>query len=203
MLYCWCDCETTNKKPNLADVIELAGMIVDKNKVLEEFMILMKPVDIRKLGKLNVQEALDVNHYTVQEIMTFPSAYQGMNEFIEILRKYDNGGYIMAGYNVVYDSTCIKNMLRKTSHNLKKENRIDFYDMFSPYPLDVYQLAIALRNMGMLPGIFNLENMKLSTLCEYYGIPIDAHRGLSDVRATRQLLIVLYRLMEKYFKKEK
>jgi len=37
-------------------------------------------------------------------------------------------------------------------------------------------------------GQLSLPNYKLQTVCEHFGVQIDAHDALSDIKATRELL---------------
>jgi division protein CdvB (Snf7/Vps24/ESCRT-III family) len=46
-------------------------------------------------------------------------------------------------------------------------------------------------------GSINLVNAKLITACENFGITIDAHDALSDIKATRELM---QRIMKEYLK---
>lgn len=56
--------------------------------------------------------------------------------------------------------------------------------------IDVLDLALWVRAMHG----HNYDDMKLETICKYYGIPIEAHDALGDVKATIELAKVLTRL---------
>ena len=46
-------------------------------------------------------------------------------------------------------------------------------------------------------GKISLPNYKLETVCDHFGIKIDAHDAISDIRATKQLIDILDKLLFK------
>ncbi len=61
---------------------------------------------------------------------------------------------------------------------------LDSYkDLFHYKSLDVFSIVFALRHIGLNSA----ENDKLETMCNYFGIGIEAHNALSDIEATKKL----------------
>ena len=83
----------------------------------------------------------------------------------------------------------------KPTEWFKKNGNPYFYGYVNYHLLDVIQ-ATALFTVA---GKMKLQNMKLGTVCEHFGISLKAHDALEDIRATRQ---VFYRYADVLTKEE-
>jgi DNA polymerase III subunit epsilon len=177
------DCETTGLDSEKHDIIQLAGIIV-AGKEIKEFNFNIAPTNPDT--SVISQEALDVNGYSIEQIMGFTPArdiyFELLSLFGEYIDKYDkNDKFTPAGYNVRFDVDFLKQFFLK-NEDVYYGSWIN-YRMIDPLPV-LYFLDFA--------GKISLENYKLSTVCEHFGIEIKAHDALSDIRATRELLGKLY-----------
>ena len=82
----------------------------------------------------------------------------------------------IVGYNTSFDIGFIKAWF--------KDNDAKFSDYFTYKDIDVFALVKHLRLFGLM---IDCENDKLSTVCKYFGIEIDAHDAMNDIVATREL----------------
>lgn len=183
------DVETTGLDPVQNAIIQLAGIIVIDGKAMEEFEFKIAPFETDHVS----QEALDVHGYSVEDIKGFttPSiVYQHLlNIFSKYVNKFDKSDKMTpAGYNVRFDMDFLKNFFLKNG---------DVYfgswlnwKMIDPLPL--------LHFIDFAGGI-SLPDYKLASVCAHFGIELQAHDALSDIRATRQLIGLLFRT---YFKKD-
>lgn len=172
------DLETTGLDPKLNGVIQLAGIIEVDGKEVDEFDIKMQPFKDDKISP----EALAVNGVTLADIEQYKSAKDAHQEFINILGRHvdkfgRNDKYYPAGYNVSFDINFLGEWFRKNG---------DKYlgSWWNWRYLDPRPYFHALNFQGKL----DVENMKLETICKHYGIHIEAHDALSDIRATRELI---------------
>lgn len=172
----WFDCETTGLDPYRNGMIQIAALVEIDGEIKEELNLFLRPLDTDKVD----QEALDVNGHTDVEIWEFPPAEEAMVKFQEALGrhvdKFDKSDkFVMAGYFVRFDMDFLRALF------VKLEDRY-FGSWFFNVTYDV-QALIAER---ILRG-FRSPNYKLVTMCREFGIEIDAHDALSDIKATRTL----------------
>lgn len=177
------DVETTGLNPEQNAIIQLAGIIVVNGKVMEEFEFKIAPFDTDQIS----QEALDVHGYSLEQIKEFthPSVVylQLLKIFSKYVEKFDKSDKMTpAGYNVRFDMEFLKNFFLKNG---------DVYfgswlnwKMIDPLPI-LHFIDFA--------GAISLPDYKLVTVCSYFGIEIQAHDALSDIRATRQLISLLFK----------
>jgi len=190
------DFETDDNKPESCNGIQFAAAAFKSPPVGETLslnhhnMILQDEIELKiefDVEKAN-PESLEVNHFdqevweaeamsereAVTQIYRFLNRYKTVKQISKRGRPY----YVarIAGHNAAgFDFTVLLRMFRK-------------YDEFLPVSFDVldtWRLASWLKYCDMLPG--EPKNLKLSTLCELFGIPIDAHDALGDVRANAEL----------------
>lgn len=180
------DVETTGLDPVRHDIIQLAGIIV-ADGAEEEFEFKIQAVHPENAS----QEALDVHHYTLEDIAQFTPAREAYNQFTALLSKYvnkfdKNDKFTPAGYNVRFDIDFLNNFFKK--------NDDQYYGSFFNWkPADPLPILHFLDYCGKI----KLPNYKLTTVCEHYGIEIQAHDALSDIRATRE---VIKRIYSDYFR---
>lgn len=176
------DCETTGRDPIKNDIVQISGIVEIDGIVKNTFNYKMQPADYANIEP----EALAVTGYTVEEMKTwqhpqlaFKSLLGVFNRFIN---KYDkNDKFTPAGYNVRFDLDFLQSFFKKNG------------EMYGCGSYQNWKAIDGLPLMHFLEGIgaISLPNYKLSTVCEHYGIAIKAHDAMSDITATRELLLLL------------
>ncbi|MGL5964006.1 MAG: 3'-5' exonuclease [Fusobacteriaceae bacterium] len=173
----WVDTETTGLSEDAAP-IQISGIIEISGEIKEEFNIYLSPFE----GAVIENSALEVHGLSLEEINAFQESSEGYKEFIKIMDKYvnrydKNDKFIVAGYNVEFD---IKKLRR-----LAKAHDDKFIGSYLGFKtVDPMNLILPFQVIGKLP---QLENNKLVTWCEHFGIELKAHDSLEDIRATREL----------------
>jgi len=176
------DVETTGLNPNVDFVMQLSGLIEVDGEIVDEFNYFMQPPK----GTAVSTEALKVTGKTIEDLRSYPSAQEGFDKFTELLNKYVKYGswsdkFYPAAYNGNFDLQFIDQMF-------KRQFAIDKWGYYQNWqlidPLPVFRaLSYA--------GVIKTYGHKLSTMCDHFGISLEAHDALSDVRATRDLVQVL------------
>jgi len=177
----WFDLETTGLDPVTNDPIQIAGMVEVEGEIMEEFNILCKPFDMDSVS----DEALEVNKRTRADIEGFQEAAEAKQELDGILNNHidkfnRNDKFYPGGYNVKFDIDFLAQWFRK-----HRDNYLGSYwnwRSIDPMPF---------LNVMAYKGELDLPNLKLETVCEHFGIKLDAHDALSDVKATRELVYKL------------
>ena len=178
----WLDVETTGldcRKHGLREVgfiIEIDGVEVDKGVFkINPFTYTTKDVEIDDY-------ALEISKVSIEDLESYDSSSYCFKELMKKLVKYvnvndKNDCFVIAGYNTAFDIGFIKEWF-------KEMGLLDSYkDLFHYKSLDVFSIVFALRHIGLNSA----ENDKLETMCNYFGIEIDAHNALSDIEATKKL----------------
>lgn len=178
----WLDVETTGldcRKHGLREVgfiIEIDGVEVDKGVFrINPFTYTTKDVEIDDY-------ALEISKVSIEDLESYDRVSYCFKELMKKLVKYvnvndKNDCFVIAGYNTAFDIGFIKEWF-------KEMGLLDSYkDLFHYKSLDVFSLVFALRHLG----INSAENDKLETMCNYFGIEIEAHNALSDIEATKKL----------------
>ena len=178
----WLDVETTGldcRKHGLREVgfiIEIDGVEVDKGVFkINPFTYTTRDVEIDdyalEISKVSIEdlESYDRSSYCFKELMKKLVKYVNVND--------KNDCFVIAGYNTAFDIGFIKEWF-------KEMGLLDSYkDLFHYKSLDVFSIVFALRHIGLNSA----ENDKLETMCNYFGIEIEAHNALSDIEATKKL----------------
>ena len=180
------DVETTGLDCNKNDIIQLAYLIEINGEIKEEGSLFCQPF---RYDTINAK-SLEVNKLTVAQIVKFPTAHEAYSKLIPILDKYvdrynKEDKYSVAGYNVRFDVDFLKQFFLKNNDKY-------YAAMFDYHLLSVDVLLHVLDYKGLI----KLENYKLVTVAKHFGIELDAHNALSDIKATRQVFL---KLLE-YFK---
>lgn len=178
----WLDVETTGldcKKHGLREVgfiIEIDGVEVDKGVFkINPFTYTTKDVVIDdyalEISKVSIEdlESYDRVSYCFKELMNKLVKYVNVND--------KNDCFVIAGYNVAFDIGFIKEWFKEMGL------QDSYKDLFHYKSLDVFSIVFALRHIGLNSA----ENDKLETMCNYFGIGIEAHNALSDIEATKKL----------------
>ena len=148
------DIETTGLNPEVNDIIEIAGVISSPPfEVVEKSLsIKVKPENIQTASPV----ALKLNGYNEKELESAVPLKQAMQEFSMFA-----GGKIWCAHNASFDISFIKSKFNKVGIPLEK---IGFY------VFDTLSIGWALLPHG------SVENYKLSTIAERFGIPREADR---------------------------
>ena len=178
----WLDVETTGldcRKHGLREVgfiIEIDGVEVDKGVFkINPFTYTTKDVEIDDY-------ALEISKVSIEDLKSYDRVSYCFKELMKKLVKYvnvndKNDCFVIAGYNTAFDIGFIKEWF-------KEMGLLDSYkDLFHYKSLDVFSIVFALRHIGLNSA----ENDKLETMCNYFGIGIEAHNALSDIEATKKL----------------
>lgn len=178
----WLDVETTGldcRKHGLREVgfiIEIDGVEVDKGVFkINPFTYTTRDVEIDDY-------ALEISKVSIEDLESYDRVSYCFKELMKKLVKYvnvndKNDCFVIAGYNTAFDIGFIKEWF-------KEMGLLDSYkDLFHYKSLDVFSIVFALRHIGLNSA----ENDKLETMCNYFGIEIDAHNALSDIEATKKL----------------
>lgn len=173
------DTETTGRNPVKNDIVQLSGIIEIDGEVKEKFNLRCQPVNWEAIEP----EALEVTGNTIEEMKTWERPGVMLDRFIRILDKYcdkydKNDKFTPAGYNVRFDLDFLQQFFIKNGQK---------------YGTGSYQNWRAIDGLPIVhflhyKGILDLSDCKLGTLCNHYGIEIQAHDALSDIIATRELL---------------
>ncbi len=177
----WFDTETTGLDENIHGIIQLGYVIEINKEVVEEKNFLIKPPKGTKVDK----EALAINKMSLEKIRTFPEGREVYNQIQESWGKHcdkftKEDKFYPAGYNVDFD-------LRFMVEFFKQNDDKYFGSWCNWKRIDPLPLLYLLEYKGVL----KLENYKLTTVCDYFNIPLTAHDALSDIKATRELFKVL------------
>lgn len=177
----WFDTETTGLDPVRHDIIQLAGMVEINGRIVNEFNYMMQPFRWDNL----TQEALNVNGRTIEEIKTYPSPQSVYSEFMDLLSEYvdkfdRNDKYYQAGYNVRFDIEFLSNWFKKNGDKY-------YGSWFNGRYIDPLQSFYLRDYLGKI----SLDNYKLATVAGHYGILLDAHDALADIKATRDLFMAM------------
>jgi len=173
----WFDVETTGLNHRIHGITELAFIIEKEGEVIEENATLVKPFHTTVIDP----KALEKQGRTFDDLDKQPPVkvvYEGLKKtlgkFVDPYDKHDK--FVPAGYNVNFDLDFLKGMFTSMGDKF-------FYSWFFAAPIDVRGMVgrYLLRYNPMLP------NLRLETLCGHFGIPIEAHQALEDIRATRAL----------------
>lgn len=184
------DTETTGLDPRKAAPIQVAFLIDIDGHVVEEGNLLIQPHAGAEISK----QALAINKRTEEEIVKPPflptrEGYRKITDmFTRHVDKFNRADkFYPAGYNVGFDVDFLGQFFERNGDKY-------FGSWMNGRRLDPREMMAWLDYSCGL----QLKDHKLSTVCEYFGITIQAHDALSDIRATRDLFRVLHR--EKHFR---
>jgi DNA polymerase-3 subunit epsilon len=176
------DTETTGLDAEKNDIIQLAYILTIGGKVVAKDTLEMQPFSYGNIS----QKALEIHGMQVEDIKKFQSPKIAYEKFIATLNKHINkydktDKFYPCGYNCSFDIDFVGSWVRKCGNKFGigsycNWKRID--------PLSILYIMD-------LKGEINLPNYKLATVCEHFGITINAHDALSDIEATQKLI---YRL---------
>ena len=176
------DTETTGLNPFVNEIFQFAAIVEIDGEVKEEVNLKCRPLNTGAIE----QSALDVTGMTLEKLNAFPPPHLMVGEiqalFDRHIDKYDKTDkFYPCGHNVVFDLNFLNNLFMK---NGQKYGTGSYQNWRA---LDTRVMA----NLACFDGKLDVENVKLETLCKHFGIEIQAHDALSDIRATRELFFKL------------
>lgn len=177
----YADTETTGLDHKEQEMVQFAFIIeVDKQVVAEE-NLKMRPARPDKASA----DALKITGKTIEDLLAYPERRAQYGRILEILgrhiRKFDKGDkLIWVGHNPSFDMRFVRSYF-------EEHGDVYFGSWFDNRPADTVSLAVA----ASMRGHFKVADYKLGTLCAHFGIPLEAHDAMNDVRATRALFHTL------------
>lgn len=170
------DCETTGLDPKSCAIVQLAGFVVIDGREVDRFDIKCRPW----VGSQIEEKALEIQGRDNEEIMGYPDPKEAFTEFVELLNKYGEGGRLFfVGYNSKFDEEFLRAFLSRYSYQYGKS-------FWSP-SLDVMALAA----FHLMTKRHDLENFKLGTVAEYFGVKTEGalHDAFTDIDLTRKIMV--------------
>jgi DNA polymerase III subunit epsilon len=172
----WTDTETTGVFESSCAIVQLAGLIEIDGKIVEEFNLRARPHN----GAFISDEALKVTGLDEATIMAYPPHEEMYNDLVRTLNKYVNkfnkkDKFVIAGYNIHFDDGFLRQLFSRCNNK--------YYGGLIAWPkIDAANLVAEEYVKGL-----RLSDHKLGTLCAHFGIALDAHDALGDIKATREL----------------
>lgn len=180
------DVETTGRDPRRNDITQLSGIVEIDGKEVDSFNLRCQPFDFTTIEP----EALEVTGVSLEQLKTFDTPQVMFKKLMAIFDRHIDkfnreDKFTPAGYNVRFDLDFLQQFFIKNGEK---------------YGSGSYQNWRAVDGLPLVhflcyAGLLKLEDYKLGTVCGYYGIPIEAHDAMSDIRATRNLLIAIRQML--------
>ena len=171
----FCDLETSGFSPMNNDVIQIAGIVAKKdgNEIvkIDEFNEFCRPLNPKTWS----EEAQIKSHgIKLSEAIKFPHPRKILIKFLHFLLPYKHEEnhpllFVCHAKNH-YDFK----FLRLAHH----KNGLE-YSFNKVFNCNNYKSTIDM--MSKYKDVLGLENLKLSTIADYYGIELEHHEALSDV----------------------
>lgn len=183
------DTETTGTDPLIHEITQFAAIVEINGRVMEEVNWTCQPKDWEAIEP----KALEVTGIGIEELKTYQEPEKMYADILALFEKYeskyDKGPlkFYPAGHNVGFDLDFLDAFFKRYGDRDTKKWGITSWQNWRALDSRVF------ANFLFVAGKLKTQNVKLSTLCEHYGIEIDAHDALSDIRATRNLVL---RMME-------
>jgi DNA polymerase III subunit epsilon len=179
----WFDLETTGTDPKKHGIIQIAACVERDGLIIDTFNEKQKPDPLKVLDP----KALQVNGHTPDEISKFQdskSCYLAFNRFLDKHGARGNKAlrYIPAGYNAQFDLDFMCRYFEEQSGG-----PYAFWEHLQYQPIDPYPTIVTLWRLGKL----HPKDCKLETICAHFGIELKAHDAMSDILATRELVLRL------------
>jgi len=181
------DVETTGKAPANSGAFELAFLVYQGGRLVEEKLFRCNP--LTETIKFS-EEAYRVNGVSEETIKSYLPELSVVHDIAGFLDPYvdetapNEERLVLAGYCCEFDYKFLKAMLERYGFAM------DYF--FSERMIDVHELVKRAFDKGLLP---NTPNKKLETMTKALGIPHeDSHSAMSDIKATRRLYEYIYQL---------
>lgn len=184
------DTETGGVNPKESALIQLSGIVRVDKKDIEEFNFFIKPFPESEINA----KALEIQGRTEKELETekYRPEKEVYTDFKKILDRYidkydKTDKFIIAGYNVKFDVDMLQSFFKRNGDNF-------LFSYISSSVLDPLPCIGMLQLCEVLP---ELENNKLETWCKHFDIEFKAHDSLEDIKATKELIFKIAKLIRK------
>ena len=176
------DVETTGTDSSRHGIIQVGAIFKISGTVVDEFDLKCAPHQ----GADIEDQALQVTGTTRGELPHRMNSFDAFLAFRQFLNRhiepYDREDKCYpAGYNVHFDLDFIQNWFRLHGDKYGIGSYVN-WKRLDPLPV---------LFMKDFAGSLSLPDYKLETVCRHFGIEVEAHNALSDIRATRKLLAKL------------
>lgn len=176
------DVETTGTDPAKHGIIQIGAIIETAGIVAEELDLKCAAHEGAEIDN----EALRITGTDRAELQKRMSSFEAFLLFREFLNRhiepYDRADKCYpAGYNVHFDLDFVQNWFRFHGDKYGIGSYVNWRRL-DPLPI---------LFMKDFTGSLHLPDYRLETVCRHFGIAIEAHDALSDIRATRKLLAEL------------
>lgn len=176
--------KTTGTIPWKHGIIEIAILVENNGKVIDQMYTKMNPGDVEFDPK-----ALTINNEKIEDIQKYIPQEFAFKHVEEILKKYysQNEKFMIVAYNAPFVYDFILNMFKRygVTVNESGEQHNRFFDYFYSPALDVMQLA----NIAMLDIRPTIPNFKFNTICTAFDLPTPSDNSCFK---TVRLLFMLY-----------
>jgi DNA polymerase III alpha subunit (gram-positive type) len=190
--YFWFDVETTGLHYYNNNILSLAYLIELNGKVVDHGTFYAKPEDMSTIES----KALQINGFTIDQILKFESQYVLYCNIVKLLKKYDiknkEDRFITAGYN---NAGC-DNIFLQQLFNRYSKSVYEYWDYFKSIKLDVFTLFPIIEE---LTGI-QFKSHRLEDIAPIFKIEHKAHEAMSDIIVTYKLFKIF---MQKIYEGKK
>lgn len=180
------DLETTGFGFNKCAIVQIGAIVVDMDannnmKPIDAIDLKMRP----RAGKYIDQRALEINDFSVDEIMSWQDDHEAYLKFVKFLGKHVDkfnkiDKFHLVGYNNAhFDSDFLRQLFEDNDDKF-------FGSWFWVDQIDV--MCEASRYLVQYRPIMN--NFKLGNVAEVLGIPLDPdalHDGMYDIKLTYKI----------------
>lgn len=173
------DTETTGVNFSKNELVQVGGIIEDNHKILAEFNIYSRPKNIESIDP----KALEINGFSIQQMLAFPPAEESFKNFYEIIKKYidinnRHDRFIPAGQKIGFDIIFIKRWISQNCDNIHP------ITIFNHNEIDLITLVQMAKYYGFYKG-----SSRLIDVCGWLGVELlKAHDALADAKATRECI---------------
>lgn len=173
------DTETTGTQPWKHEITQFAAIVEIDGKVVEEVNWRCQPTNWDDIDP----GAIETTGITVEQLRTFDHPSVMMKNIRELFDRHidkfnRDDKFYPAGHNVGFDLDFLNAFWKKHGDKYGTGSYQNWRSLDSR----------VFANFLAASGKLDCADIKLSTLCDFYKIEIDAHDALSDIRATRELI---------------
>lgn len=160
------DFETSGLSPQFDRIIEIGAVIYENDKVTSQFETLVNP------GFPISRKISELNHITNDMLRSAPDERIAVGKFVTFLGEAIKGKCVLCAHNAIFDAGFLAEALRRNGYNAS----LQFVDTLS-------------ISRSTIPG---LQNYKLGTVAEYFGIVNNtSHNALSDAKVCGAIMSYL------------
>lgn len=177
----WVDTETGGLNCAEHALLQLSAIIEIDGEVVERVNYRVKKPDHKTVTPESVAiHGLDPSvGEDYREV--FWALVAKLNKYIDKFDRDDK--FIIKGYGISFDVGFLRELFSDC-------NCMYYGSYFWHPPIDI--MSYAADKLAKCRSA--LPNFKLGTLCEFFGVPLEAHDSMSDIEATRELYLKLKRV---------